>query len=273
MGHDIEDVRHAVRERYARAATQAGGGWEPSCCGGGEGAEVTAQAIGYTKEALDVLPSDANLGLGCGNPTALASLRSGQTVLDLGSGAGIDCFLAAREVGPTGRVIGVDMTPEMVSRARANAAKGGFDNVEFRLGEIEALPVADRTVDVIISNCVLNLSPEKERVLAEAFRVLKRGGRVVVSDMVSDRPTPDVLLGSLDAVAACLPVPRDQYLGQFRSVGFADVRITEEKKYPSEYILADGGVQAFIGAHPEARAELEAFADSIYGAHFEATRP
>lgn len=273
MEHGKEAVRRAVRERYARAATADEGCCGPSCCGGGADADTTAQALGYSAEALRALPDDANLGLGCGNPTAMASLRLGQTVLDLGSGAGIDCFLAAREVGPTGRVIGVDMTPEMVARARANAEKGGYANVEFRLGEIEALPVADGTVDVVISNCVLNLSPEKQRVLSEAFRVLKPGGRVVVSDMVSDLPVPDVVAGSLDAVAGCLPTPRERYLEEFRAAGFADARITEEKKYPSSYILADAGVEAFIAANEGARAQLEAFADSIYGASFEATRP
>lgn len=273
MGHGHEEIRQAVRERYARAATGAGGCCEPTCCGGGTDAATTAQAVGYSAEALEGLPADANLGLGCGNPTALASLRPGQTVLDLGSGAGIDCFLAAREVGPTGRVIGVDMTPEMVARARANAAKSGYDNVEFRLGEIEALPVADASVDVIISNCVLNLSPEKERVLAEAFRVLRPGGRVVVSDMVSDHPVPEAVAGSLDAVAGCLPVPRTAYLEAFRRAGFADVGITAERRYPADYLLSDPGVRAFLKDHPEARPTLEAFAGSIYGAHFEASRP
>ena len=273
MGHGNEEIRGAVRERYARAATEGGGCCEPSCCGGTTDAAATAQAVGYSAEALESLPEDANLGLGCGNPTAIASLRPGQTVLDLGSGAGIDCFLAAREVGPAGRVIGVDMTPEMVSRARANAAKGGFGNVEFRLGEIEALPVADASVDVIISNCVLNLSPEKDRVLAEAFRVLRPGGRVVVSDMVSDHPVPEVVAGSLDAVAGCLPVPRADYLDDFRRAGFADVRVTGEKKYPADHILSDPAVGRFLEANPSTRPALEAFADSIFGAHFEATRP
>ena len=272
MEHDKEQVRQAVRDRYARAA-EGRGCCEPSCCGDGESVEDTARAIGYSADALADLPSDANLGLGCGNPTAIASLKPGQTVLDLGSGGGIDCFLAAKEVGPGGRVIGVDMTPEMIARARANAARSGYDNVEFRLGEIEALPVADASVDVIISNCVLNLSPEKERVLAEAFRVLKPGGRMVISDMVSERPVPDVVAGSLDAVAACLPTPRSQYLAQFADAGFVDVRITEEKPYPASYILADTGVKAFLSSHPTVREELETFASSIAGAHFEARRP
>ncbi|MGD8319114.1 MAG: arsenite methyltransferase [Gemmatimonadota bacterium] len=272
MEHAREDVRKAVRDRYARAATENDGCCGPGCGCGDADAEATAASIGYTAAELADLPTDANLGLGCGNPTAIASLDQGQTVLDLGSGAGIDCFLAARKVGPTGRVIGVDMTPEMVSRARANAEKGGYSNVEFRLGEIEALPVADGSVDVIISNCVLNLSPEKDRVLAEARRVLRQGGRMVVSDMVSEHRVPDVVAGSLDSVAACLPTLRARYLEEFRRAGFSDVRITEEKPYPASYILGDPGVVSFLEARPEARDELEAFAGSIYGAVFEATR-
>jgi ubiquinone/menaquinone biosynthesis C-methylase UbiE len=272
MEHGKEEVRQAVRERYARAATEAEPCCGPSCCGGGDTATETAQAIGYSAEALKDLPSEANLGLGCGNPTAIASLTEGQTVLDLGSGAGIDCFLAAKAVGPTGKVIGVDMTPEMIAKARANAAKGGYTNVEFRLGEIEALPVADGTVDVIISNCVLNLSPEKDRVLADAYRVLKPGGRLVISDMVSDLRVPAVVAGSLDAVAGCLPTLRADYLAQFEAAGFADVRISDEKPYPASYILADPGVKAFMADHADLQHELEAFAGSIFGAHFEAVK-
>lgn len=275
MEHDREEVRRAVRSRYARVAVEEQGCCDPGCCGPGPDArrtEETARAIGYADEELVSLPEEANLGLGCGNPTAIASLREGDVVLDLGSGAGIDCFLAARQVGPTGRVIGVDMTPEMIERARRNAAQGGYSNVEFRLGEIEALPVADASVDVVISNCVLNLSPEKHRALAEASRVLRPGGRIVVSDMVSDHPVPAVVSGSIDSVAACLPTPRERYLAEFRAAGFEDVRITSEKPYPADYILADPAVRDFIASHPRARAELEAFAASISGAHFEATR-
>lgn len=268
------EVKKAVRERYARAATESTGCCEPSCCGGGsaETAGGISNAIGYTREELAGLPADADLGLGCGNPTAIASLAAGQTVLDLGSGAGIDCFLAAKQVGPTGRVIGVDMTPEMIDRSRTNAERGGYSNVEFRLGEIEALPVADASVDVIVSNCVLNLSTDKGRALAEAFRVLKPGGRVVVSDMVSDRPVPEALQNDLDAVAGCLPTLRETYLQEFRDAGFADVRITSEKPYPTSYVLEEGGVQSFLADHPEAGGELERFAGSIFGAHFEATK-
>jgi arsenite methyltransferase len=268
------EVRDAVRERYARAAVESTGCCAPSCCGDSDFSrtEDISTKIGYTEDELAGVPAEANLGLGCGNPTAIASLSPGETVLDLGSGAGIDCFLASQRVGPAGRVIGVDMTVEMVERARRNAAAGGYDNVEFRLGEIEALPAADDSVDVIISNCVLNLSTAKERALAEAYRVLKPGGRIVVSDMVSERPVPAVLEGNLDAIAACLPTYRETYLEQFRRAGFADVHITDEKPYPASYILSDADVQAFLAEHPGEAAELEAFAGSIAGAHFEATK-
>ncbi len=283
--HTNADVTQAVRDRYARAAEGAGC-CEPSCCGTDTTSETTSettsqptskadeisQSIGYSEEELAGLPEDANLGLGCGNPTAIASLKEGQTVLDLGSGAGIDCFLAASQVGPSGKVIGVDMTHEMIDKARENATNGGYSNVEFRLGEIEALPVADGTVDVIISNCVLNLSPNKDRVLAEAWRVLKPGGRVVVSDMVSEVPVPEVLAGNVAAVAACLPTFRDDYLQQFRDAGFEDVRITSEKPYPTSFILGDPGVQEYIAGQPDHTAQLTEFANSIAGAHFEATK-
>ena len=271
MSHTIDEVRKAVRDRYADVATQNSGCCGPSACGEDSATEAS-QAIGYSAEQLANLPEDANLGLGCGNPTAIGSLEEGQIVLDLGSGAGIDCFLASQQVGPTGQVIGVDMTAEMVSKARGNAEAGGYDNVEFRLGEIENLPVADNSVDVIISNCVLNLSPEKGKVLAEAFRVLKPGGRMVVSDMVSEHEVPAILDGNLDAVAACLPTLRERYLGEFRSAGFSDARITEEKPYPASYILSDLGVKAFLEDHADSRAELEAFAGSISGAIFEARK-
>src|SRR5512136_2921012 len=178
-----QEIKKAVRQRYARAATQGGGcgcGGVPasSCCGSTDVAQNISKAVGYSDEDIGAVPEGANLGLGCGNPVALASLKEGEVVLDLGSGAGIDCFIAANKVGKNGRAIGVDMTPEMLEKARENAKKSGYDNVEFRLGEIENLPVADNYVDVIISNCVINLSPEKPRAFKEAFRVLKPGGRI-----------------------------------------------------------------------------------------------
>lgn len=271
-GHETVQ-KEAVRDRYARAATEETGCCDTSCCGGDtkRSAEDVSTAIGYSSEELSAIPEGANLGLGCGNPTALASLKEGQTVLDLGSGAGIDCFLAARAVGPTGHVIGVDMTHEMLNRARENAREGGYDNVEFRLGEIEALPVADGTVDVIISNCVVNLSTDKDRVLAEAYRVLKPGGRMVISDMVSDVPVPAELQGDVNAVAGCLPTLRETYLERFRAAGFDNVEVTGETPYPTSYILEDAGVAEAVAnsslSDPEA---LERFASSIFGAHFEA---
>lgn len=270
-----DTVREAVRDRYARAASSESGCCESSCCGGSAETSATdvSRQIGYGAEELAAIPDEAILGLGCGNPTALAELRPGQTVLDLGSGAGIDCFLAARQVGPTGHVIGVDMTHEMIARAREGARKGGYENVEFRLGEIEALPVADETVDVIISNCVLNLSTNRERVLAEALRVLRPGGRAVVSDLVSDEPVPEVLAGDVNAVAGCLPTQRDRYVGEFEAAGFTGVRITHETRYPDDYILSDAGVVAYLDAHAEQRPALERFAKSISGAHFEAHKP
>jgi arsenite methyltransferase len=272
--HAAGERRGAVRERYARFATTRSPCCDPSPGGTGgavDAAEVS-RALGYSDEELAHLPDDANLGLGCGNPTAIADLRPGETVLDLGSGAGIDCFLAARQVGEDGRVIGIDMTPEMVERARANAARVGCVNVEFRLGEIEALPVADASIDVIISNCVLNLSARKDRALAEAFRVLRPGGRLIVSDMVSEVPVPEALADDLDAVAACLPTLRGVYLEEFRNAGFRDVHITAETPYPPSYLLGDAGVRAFLAQHPETQDETERFASCLSGAHFTATK-
>jgi len=228
--------------------------------------------VGYGASELDEIPEGADLGLGCGNPTAIAALRPGEVVLDLGSGAGIDAFLAAGRVGPSGKVFGVDMTPEMVDRARGNAGTGGYANVEFRLGEIEALPLPSESVDVVLSNCVLNLSPDKDRALAEAFRVLKPGGRMVISDMVSDKPVPEALQGDLEAVAGCLPTHEERYLDEIRSAGFANVRITSRSAYPSSHILDDAAVKAVLASRPALTSEVTAFAGAIFGAHFEADK-
>ncbi|MEX2466491.1 MAG: arsenite methyltransferase [Gemmatimonadota bacterium] len=271
-GTKEQEITRTVRERYARAAGGEADCCGSSCCGGEGGTSAVSRAIGYSEADLAELPDGADLGLGCGNPTAIAALVPGEVVLDLGSGAGIDCFLASRQVGPTGRVIGVDMTPEMLERARANADRGGFDNVEFRLGEIEALPVADGTVDVVLSNCVLNLVPDKARALREVQRVLRPGGRLAISDMVSDVDPPDALKGDLDALAACLPIQRDVYLEQIRAAGFADVRIADERRYPAEHMLGDPGVRNVLAERPELTGEIDRFARGVFGAHFEGVR-
>ena len=197
--HSSSDtVREEVRRRYGATASGKSA-CADDCC-----ASTDASALGYSAEDTAAAPEAANLGLGCGNPLAIASLKEGQVVLDLGSGAGFDCFLAARAVGKTGRVIGVDMTHEMLRKARENGQKNGFTNVEFRLGEIEALPMADKSVDVIISNCVINLSPEKQRVFNEAFRVLKPSGRLAVADMVATAPLPDDIKADWAAYTGCM---------------------------------------------------------------------
>lgn len=204
-----DEIRNAVRRNYKKIATLDKGGCDcesSSCCGGSGNLnlENIALGLGYSSEEMLSVPEGANLGLGCGNPRAIAGLKPGEVVLDLGSGGGFDCFLAAQQVGDSGRVIGVDMTPEMVSRARANAEKGGFHNVEFRLGEIENLPVADNSVDVIISNCVINLSPDKPRVFTEALRVLKPGGRLAVSDVVAFTELPDSIREDMMLYSGCI---------------------------------------------------------------------
>lgn len=225
------DPRAVVREKYGELAE--GGGRGCGCRGGDADDDAALAALGYTPEQREAIPEGADLGLGCGNPLAHAELASGEIVLDLGSGAGIDCFLAAREVGPSGRVIGVDMTPAMLERARANRAKVDAVNVEFRLGEIEHLPVADASVDVIISNCVVNLSPEKPQVFREALRVLKPGGRLVVSDLVLTRALDPATRRNVELYVGCVAgaAMKDEVLELIRDAGFADVRIVEERGY------------------------------------------
>ena len=203
MTEKDEKLKMAVRESYGRVAEQSGSCCSSGCCGTAK-PEAIAKKIGYTEEEMQAVPTGSNLGLGCGNPIALASLSEGETVLDLGSGAGFDCFLASNIVGPKGLVIGVDMTSEMIARARENALKGGYENVEFRLGEIEALPVEDNTIDIIISNCVINLVPDKGKAFQEAFRVLKPGGRLMVSDIVLQKKLPDFVLESIEAYVGCV---------------------------------------------------------------------
>ncbi|MXX55816.1 MAG: arsenite methyltransferase [Gemmatimonadetes bacterium] len=284
MTINTTERRAAVRERYARAAVTGDSCCGPTDCGpsavntSATGAVATPTAdemscsVGYDQDQLASLPEGANLGLGCGNPVALASLAPGETVLDLGSGAGIDCFLAAERVGPEGRVIGVDMTPEMVERARANALAVGVSNVEFRLGEIEALPLADASVDAVISNCVLNLSADRPRVLAEAMRVLKPGGRVMISDLVSSRPMPDFVANSKESLVGCLPVRIAEYEADLAAAGFTGISVEKRQRYPSDHILADPQVQEVIRRNPAREAEVRDFAQSIHGGAIQAVK-
>jgi SAM-dependent methyltransferase len=232
------EIKSYVKERYGGIARSGGGcGCSTGCCGS-PSPELISKVIGYSDEELAAVPEGANLGLGCGNPTAIAALKPGQTVLDLGSGAGFDAFLAARQVGPTGKVIGVDMTPDMLSRARENAKKGGITNVEFRQGEIEELPVESRTVDTIISNCVINLSSDKLRVFAEAFRVLKPGGRIAVSDIVLTEALPDHVRDSVAAYTACVAgaILKEEYLGAIRQAGFENIEVVGENVFDLDFI-------------------------------------
>ena len=245
-----EDTKKVVREGYAKIAKQGSSCCGPvsSCCGSTDLAQDISKNIGYTEEELKAVPEGANLGLGCGNPVALASLREGETVLDLGAGAGFDCFLAANKVGRDGRVIGVDMTPEMIEKARENARKGNYGNIEFRLGEIGNLPVADNSVDVVISNCVINLSPDKRKVFKEALRVLKPGGRLMVSDIVLLRELPDFIKNSIDAYIGCISgaIRKDEYIEAVEEAGFQEVRIIDETPFPIEYVINDPAAKAII---------------------------
>ncbi|MFC5973248.1 arsenite methyltransferase [Halomarina salina] len=249
------EQRSAVRERYADIATRS---TNEGCCAGdgcgcgSDGLDARTRELGYDDAELETVAEGANLGLGCGNPTAIAGLEAGEAVLDLGSGAGFNCFLAAQAVGPSGRVLGVDMTPEMVEKARANAARNGSDNVEFRLGEIEHLPVADETVDVVISNCVVNLSPDKRGVFEEAYRVLRPGGRLTISDIVRTAPFPDDVLDDSDALAACVSGAEtvDEVARLLAAAGFETVDVSpkgesesfirtwDETRDLSEYIVS-----------------------------------
>ncbi len=284
-----DDVKRIVKENYGRIAKDGG-----SCCGPGSTDNATSccgemgccsstvvtldeisKSIGYSDEELAIAPEGSNLGLGCGNPVALASLEEGEVVLDLGSGAGFDAFLAAKKIGSGGRVIGVDMTPEMVEKARQNAKRDGYENVEFRLGEIEDLPVEDSSVDAVISNCVINLSPDKERVFAETFRILKPGGRLMISDIVLLSELPDLIRDSVSAYVGCVSgaVLRDEYIKIIESQGFEDVRILDETAFPVEFILSEPTISSFLQGLKISKEEIDDLSGSILSVKVFAKKP
>jgi SAM-dependent methyltransferase len=276
---ESDDIKKTVREHYASVAREQTGCCcgpavaATNCCSEGN-AEAVGRSIGYSEAEMASVPKGANLGLGCGNPLAFAELKEGEVVVDLGSGAGFDCFLAARKVGPSGRVIGVDMTPDMIERARANARKAGSSNVEFRLGEIEHLPVADHSADMVISNCVINLSTDKPQVFREALRVLRPAGRLMVSDLVLLRPLPESVRGSAEAYAGCISgaMLKDDYLKAMRNAGFTDVEVAAENPYPIGSINPDASELAALaeGIPPE---DVAAAAGSVVSVKVRAVRP
>ncbi|HPQ68312.1 MAG TPA: arsenite methyltransferase [bacterium] len=260
-----DSIRQLVRENYGKIARQEGqscGCVSTSCCGAQPTEEEMSRRMGYSTEDLSVIPEGANLGLGCGNPQILAQLHPGETVVDLGSGAGFDCFLAARAVGETGKVIGVDMTPDMLSKARENATNGGFANVDFRLGEIEHLPIGDNTVDVIISNCVINLSPDKQAVFNDAFRTLKPGGRLAISDVVAVAEIPAQVLNSPQYYCSCAAgaAPVNELERMLAAAGFETIHIhlkEESKELIREWFPGTGVEEIFRSANIQARKPLD----------------
>jgi arsenite methyltransferase len=258
-------IKKIVREKYGELART-----ERSCCAAGDASsccspQSVSKEIGYNDDELNAVPQGANLGLGCGNPVAIASLKEGETVLDLGSGAGFDCFLAANKVGKNGRVIGVDMTPDMIEKARQNAKKGSYGNVEFRLGEIENLPAADNSIDVVISNCVINLAPNKRRVFNEAFRVLRPGGRFMISDLVLTKELPNAVKESVEAYVGCVAgaIKKEEYLEAIRAAGFREIRTVHEVPYPVEVIGNDPTAKEIIEKSGIRRDEIGDLAGSV----------
>jgi arsenite methyltransferase len=282
---EAKNVKKIVRESYGKVAKRK----TSSCCGSSPTAEEVSKAIGYSTEELSSIPDAANMGLGCGNPTAIASLKEGETILDLGAGGGLDCFLAAQKVGQSGRVIGVDMTADMIDLARDNAAKNDFTNVEFRLGEIENLPVADNTVDVIISNCVINLSPEKQRVYDEAFRVLKPGGRISISDIVLLKDLSEAIKNNEALLAGCVAGAelKNKYIELISNAGFENIEVmVNEKKLEQEIeveapagaksgepILIVDGQQIEIENFEEIKEDVETLSESIQSVTITAVKP
>jgi len=271
-----KEIKRAVKEGYARIAKQATSYYASrSCCGCSDFSDEMSRKLGYTQEEILAAPPESNLGLGCGNPVALASPKEGEIVLDMGAGAGFDCFLASSRVGPSGKIIGVDITSEMVDKARANARKAGFTNIDFRQGDLENMPVADNYVDVVISNCVINLVPNKKMVFKEAFRVLKPGGRLAVSDIVLRRELPDFVKSSTEAYIGCLAgaIMKDEYLEIIRKVGFQRVSVVAESGFPLESLICDTADLAKVN-HPQISSkQLGEMAESVLSVKISAVKP
>jgi SAM-dependent methyltransferase len=274
---NIKDIKEIVKEGYGKIAKQGSSCCGPasSCCGSANRAEDISRRIGYSEEEITGVPEGANLGLGCGNPVALASLREGDTVLDLGSGAGFDCFLAANKVGMKGKVIGVDMTPEMIEKANNNAKKSNYRNVEFRRGDIETLPVDDDSIDVVMSNCVINLSPDKAKVFKEAFRTLKPGGRLSISDIVLLKELPEFVKESIEAYVGCVSgaILKSEYLKKIEAAGFRDVRVMDETVFPIELMANDPTAKRMIDSLGIGLDEARGIASSVVSIKVSAVKP
>ncbi len=269
------EIKRTVREGYARIAKKATSYYASRRCCGSDIHEDLSKRIGYSDEELKAVPPESNLGLGCGNPVAMASINEGETVLDLGSGAGFDCFLASHKVGLQGKVIGVDMTSEMVEKARANARLGSYANIDFRQGELENMPVADNYVDVVISNCVINLVPDKRRVFKEAFRVLKPGGRLAVSDIVLAKELPDFVKKSTEAYIGCLAgaILKESYIEAMRLAGFRNIQIVDESSFPIECLIFDAEGLASTGMPKASPEQLKDVESSIFSIKVMAIKP
>jgi arsenite methyltransferase len=270
------EIKRAVRDGYARIAKQATSYYASrNGCGCADLPEEISRRLGYTREEIQAAPPGSNLGLGCGNPVALAAPKGGEIVLDMGSGAGFDCFLASTRVGPSGKVIGVDMTSEMVDKARANARKGGYTNIDFRQGDLENMPVADKYVDVVVSNCVINLVPDKRMVFREAFRVLRPGGRLAVSDIVLRKELPEFVSRSTEAYIGCLAgaIMKEEYLEIIKKVGFSEVEVVAESGFPIESLIGETPGPAII-ERPKISAEQQREAsDSVLSIAVRAVKP
>ena len=274
---DQRDIKEIVKEGYDKIAVQGGSCCGPasSCCPSADLVPDISRKIGYSEAEIRGVPEGANLGLGCGNPVALASLREGETVLDLGSGAGFDCFLAANMVGKKGKVIGVDMTPEMIDKAKENAKKSNYENVEFRLGDIEKLPVGDASVDIVMSNCVINLSPDKAKVFKETFRALKPGGRLMISDIVLLEDLPKFIKESIEAYIGCVSgaIMKDEYLQKIKAAGFQDVRVVDEALFPIEFMANDPTTKGIIDTLGMTLDQVKGVANSVVSIKVSGIKP